>query len=186
MNDRQVESLGLQPVARNIVEILGIGADLLEQRPGSFDVRKVLLALIFPATFFQQTVLPPDALESAVADRQIELAGQAAKAKGGQRFAKLNKLRLGSRRSFLSLVMTSTGKCQQAGRVRLLKAPQPFADGRHGGNEESRGELDAALFGALDEPQTMVVGVFHLTYQIEVRNGSGHLAFVELPIHKRD
>jgi len=38
-----VQTLGLQPVAGNIVEILGIGADLLEQRPGSFDVREVLL-----------------------------------------------------------------------------------------------------------------------------------------------
>jgi len=53
LNHGQVESLGLQPVARDIVEILGISADLLEQRPGSFDVREVLLALIFAAAFLQ-------------------------------------------------------------------------------------------------------------------------------------
>jgi len=74
LNDRQVEALGLQPVARDIVEILGIRADLLEQRPGSFDVREVLLTLVFPAAFFQQTVLAPDALQSAMADGQIEFA----------------------------------------------------------------------------------------------------------------
>src|SRR5260370_306315 len=94
-----------------------------------------------------------------MADGQIELADQAARAEGGQRFAKLDKLRFGSRRSFLSLVMTSARECQQAARAVLLKAPQPFADGGHGGSEESRGGFDAALFGALDEPQPMVVGV---------------------------
>jgi len=178
LNDRQVESLGLQPVARNIVEILGIRADLLEQRPGSFAVREILLTLIFPAAFFQQTVLTPDALESAMADGQIELADQAARAEGGQRFAKLDKLRFGGWRSFLSLVMTSAGECHQAGRAALLKAPQPFADGGHGGSEESRRGLDAALFGALDQPQTMVVGVFHLTHQIEIAGGSSHDATI--------
>src|SRR6266478_6491699 len=82
LNDRQVESLGLQPVARNIIEILGIGSDLVEQRPGSFDVREVLLALIFPAAF-QQAVRAPDALKSAMTDGQIELADQWARAEGG-------------------------------------------------------------------------------------------------------
>src|SRR5260370_40914574 len=83
LNDWQVEPLGLQPVAWNIVEILGIGADLLEQRPGSFDAREVLFALIFPAAFFQQAVLAPDALQSAMADGQIELADQARRADVG-------------------------------------------------------------------------------------------------------
>src|SRR2546422_11663358 len=76
--------------------------------------------------------------------------------------------------------MTSAGKCDQAGRAVLLKAPQPFADGKHGSNEESRGGLDAALFGALDEPQTMVVSVFHLTHQIEITDGSKHDAAILL------
>jgi hypothetical protein len=75
--------LHLQPVTRNIVEILGIGADLLEQRPGSFAVRAVLLARVFPAAFFQHTVLTPDAFESAMADGQIELADPAARAGSG-------------------------------------------------------------------------------------------------------
>jgi hypothetical protein len=151
---------------------------LLEQRPGSFDVREVLLALIFPAAFFQQTVLAPDAFQSAMADGQSELADQPARAEGGQRFAEFDKLRFGSRRSFLRLVMTSAGECDQTGRAVLLKAPQPFADGGHGGGEEPRGGLDAALFGTLDEPQTMVVSVFHLTHQIEITGGSSHDAAI--------
>jgi hypothetical protein len=55
---------------------------------------------------------------------------------------------------FLRLVVTSTGKCDQARRAVLLEAAQPFADGRHGGGEESRGGLAATLLGALDQPQT--------------------------------
>lgn len=35
------------PVEREIVEILGIGADLLEQCPGRFDLREVLVALVY-------------------------------------------------------------------------------------------------------------------------------------------
>src|SRR5690349_4631935 len=113
-----------------------------------------------------------------MADGQIELPDQATRAEGGQCFAKLNKLRFDSWRSFLRLVMTSARKCEQAGRALLLKAAQPFADGRHGGSEKSRGRFDAALLGALDQPQTMVVSVFHLTYQIEVTYGSGHDAAI--------
>jgi hypothetical protein len=135
--------------------------------PASFDVREVL-RLIFTATFFQQSVLAPDALERAMTDGQTELADQAARAEGGHRFAKLDELRFRGRRSFQRLAATRTAKCDRAGRVVLLEAPQPFADGRHGGGEESRGGLAATLPGALDQPQTMVVGVFHLTHQIEI------------------
>jgi hypothetical protein len=139
--------------------------------PASFDVREVL-RLIFTAAFFQQSALAPDALESAMTDGQTELADQAARAEGGQRFAKLDELRFRGRRSFLRLVATRTVKSDRAGRVVLLEAPQPFADGRQGGGEESRGGLAATLLGALDQPQTMVVGVFHLTHQIEITSGS--------------
>ena len=38
LNHRQVQPAGLQPVAGDVVEILGIGTDLLKQRPGGFDV----------------------------------------------------------------------------------------------------------------------------------------------------
>jgi hypothetical protein len=63
-----VQTLRLGPVARDIVEILGIRADLLEQGPPRFDVREILLALIFPLAFFQQAMLAPDALQGPMAD----------------------------------------------------------------------------------------------------------------------
>lgn len=89
----QVQPLGLQPVAGDIVEILGIGADLLEQGPLRFDVREVLLALIFSAAFPQQPMFAPDALERAMADGQAELPDQAARAEGGKSFAEFDELR---------------------------------------------------------------------------------------------
>jgi hypothetical protein len=53
LNDWQVP-LGLLPVAGDIVEILGIGANLLEQGPLRFDVREVVFALIFAGAFFSK------------------------------------------------------------------------------------------------------------------------------------
>ncbi len=84
-------------------------------------------------------------------------------------------MRFGGRRSFLRLVMTSAGKSEQAGRAVLLETAQPLADGGHGGGEETRGGLDAALLGAFDEAQAMVVGVvFQFTHQIEITGGGSH------------
>ncbi|MFZ3277451.1 MAG: hypothetical protein WA182_11170 [Candidatus Sulfotelmatobacter sp.] len=171
-----MQTLSLLPVARDIVEIFGIRADLLEKSPLGFDVREVLLALIFSAAFFEQAVLTPDALQGAMADGQIELADEAPGAESGKRFAQLDQLSFGGRRSFLRLVMTNAGKSEQARRAVLLKAPQPLADGGHSGGKETRGGLDAALLGALDEAQTMVVGVFQFTHQIEITGGGSNLS----------
>ena len=71
----QIERLGLRPVTWDIVEILGIGRDLLKDAPGSLDVGEVLFALVFTWALFQQTVLAPDALQSTMAegeDRTLE------------------------------------------------------------------------------------------------------------------
>jgi hypothetical protein len=64
LDHRQVQALGLLPVARDIVEVFGIDADLLEQGPLRFDMREILFALIFPLAFFQQAVLAPDAFQA--------------------------------------------------------------------------------------------------------------------------
>src|SRR5262245_17943019 len=80
--------LRLLPVTGNVVEILGIGADLLKQRPLPFDVRQVLLALIFSTTPFDQPMLTPDALQGFVPDRQIEFTNQTARTEcGGESYA---------------------------------------------------------------------------------------------------
>src|SRR5229473_1332004 len=61
----------------------------------------------------------------------------------------------------------------QAGGSLLLKTAEPFADRGHRGREKTGGGLDADLTSGLYEPEPMVIGVFHLTHQVEVASG-GH------------
>ncbi len=57
----------------------------------------------------------------------------------------------------MSLPMTCARLLEEAGRAKLLKAAQPLANrGNRGGEQVGRG-LDAALLGALDQTQAMVV-----------------------------
>ena len=92
LNDGQLQPLSLRPVAGNIVEILGIGADLLKQRPGALMWARSCLRWYLRRRFLHQAVLAPDAFQSAMADGQIELADQAASAESGQGFAQLDQL----------------------------------------------------------------------------------------------
>jgi hypothetical protein len=104
----------------NVVEVLGIRADLLKHGPLRFDVGQVLFALIFAAAFWHQAVLAPDALQRAMADGQIELADQAARTEGRQSFAQLDQWSFPGRRCFLRLMMARPGVIEQAGRATLL------------------------------------------------------------------
>src|SRR5437899_3571847 len=125
-------------------------------------------------------MLAPDAFQGAVANGQIELADETARTKVLKGFAQLDELRFQRRRSLVVLMMSGAGVFEQAGRAVLLEAAQPLTDRGHGGGKEPRGGLDAALFGALDQPQSMVVCVFHLTHQIEITDGSKHDAAILL------
>src|SRR5581483_11514048 len=83
LNQGKFQTLRLGPVAGDVVEIFGVGADLLEQSPAGLDVRQVLFALVFAAAFADEAMYAPDAFQGAVADGQIELADEAARAEGG-------------------------------------------------------------------------------------------------------
>src|SRR6266581_3833324 len=178
LDDGQVQPLGLLPVAWDIIEILGIGADLLKQGPLRFDVCQILLALVFAATLSDEPVLPPNALQCVVADPQVELTNQAAGAKGGQRFTEFEQLRFAVSGSLVRLAMPGAGPFCQPPWAELLVAAQPLADGGHGGGKEARRGLDAPLLGALHQTQAMVVSVFHFTHQIEIAGGSNHDAVI--------
>ncbi|MGH7750988.1 MAG: transposase [Candidatus Dormibacteria bacterium] len=67
LDGRQAELSSLRPVVGDIVEILGIRAEVLEQGPLHFDEGEILLALIFFLPWFQRSMLPPDALHGHVA-----------------------------------------------------------------------------------------------------------------------
>src|SRR5258707_5921872 len=57
-------------------------------------------------------------------------------------------------------------------------------NGQRTGRKKPRGRLDAALADRFHQAKAMVVGVFHLTYQIEIASGSGHSAAI-LPVARR-
>jgi hypothetical protein len=101
-----LELLGLRPVARDVVEIFGIGTDLLKQSPAGLDVGQVLFALVFAAAFADQAVLAPNAFQSVMADGQIKLANQAARAEGGQSLAEFDELSFAMRWCFMGLMVT--------------------------------------------------------------------------------
>src|SRR5438552_8800780 len=73
LDDGQGTGLHLGPVVRDVVEILGVGGDLLEQAPGLFERGVVLLLLVLASAFGNQTVLAPDAVSGTGAGRQVEL-----------------------------------------------------------------------------------------------------------------
>ena len=169
---REIKGLGLGPVVGNIVEVFGVGGDLLEEAPRGFNVSQVLLPLIFSAAGMKQAVSPPDTLQSAVAEREIELANETASPEGVQLLAENHDLRLDSRGSFAGLVMRSARKFDEATGPVLLIAAQPFAHGGNGGLKQAGGGLDAMLAGVSHQTQAMVVSVLHFPHPGEV--GSGH------------
>src|SRR5258707_2220090 len=166
---REIEGLGLRPVAGDVVEILGVGGNLLKDAPGGFDVGEVLFALIFALAFFQQTVLAPDAFQGTMAEGEIELANETASAEGEQPLAQSDDLLFDGGGSLAGLVMRSTGKFDQTAQSLLLIAAQPLAHGGDGGLKQAGGRLDTTLPSRLHQTQAMIVVVSHFTPQDEVK-----------------
>src|SRR5258708_823761 len=133
----QIEDLRLRPVAGDIVEVLGVGGDLLKDAPSGFDAGEVLFALIFALAFFQQPVLAPDAFQGTMAEGKIELANETASAEGEQLLAQSDDLLFDGGGSLAGLVMRSTGKFDAAPQSLLLIAPQPLAHGVAGWLEQT-------------------------------------------------
>lgn len=168
----QIEGLGLGPVVGDIVEILGVGRDLLEDAPGGLDVGEVLFALILAAAFVEQAVLAPDAFQGAMAEGKIELPDEAAGAEGGQLLAESDHPQFQGGGSFVGLMVRGAGELDQAARAVLLKAAQPLAHRRDGGVKQAGGGLNAQLPGRVHQTQAMIVSVLHFADQAEV--GDGH------------
>jgi len=165
----QSEGLGLRPVAGDIIEVLGVGGDLLQDAPGGLDVGQILFALIFALAFFEETVLAPDAFQGAMAEGKIELANEAACAEGVQLLTESDHLLFDIGGSFAGLMMRGAREFDQTARALPLKAAQPLAHGGNGGLEQPCRGFDAALAGTVDQAQAMIVGVTHFTHQDEVR-----------------
>src|SRR5258708_17083549 len=166
---RESEGLGLRPVAGDVVEILGVGGNLLKDAPGGFDVGEVLFALIFALAFFQQTVLAPDAFQGTMAEGKIELANETARAESEQPLWQRDDLLFDGGGSLAGLGMRRPGKFDQTAQSLLLIAAQPLAHRGDGGLKQAGGRLDTSLPSRLHQTQAMIVGVSHFTHQDEVR-----------------
>src|SRR5713101_4252128 len=164
----EIEGPGLRPVAEDIVEVLGVGGDLLKDAPGGLDVGEVLFALIFTLPFLQQTLLTPNALQSTMAEGKIELADEAASAESEQLPAESDDLLFDVGGSFAGLVMRSAGKFDEAARSLPLITAQPLAHSRDGGLKKTGSGLDAMLASLRDQARAMVVGALHFPHQGEV------------------
>jgi hypothetical protein len=133
----QIEGLGLRPVARDVVEILGVGGDLLKDAPGSLDVGEVLFALIFALALFEQAVLAPDAFQGTMTEGKIELPNETTSAEGKQLLTERDDLLFDGGGSFAGLVMGSAGDFEEAARSLLLITAQPLAHRGNGGLEKT-------------------------------------------------
>jgi hypothetical protein len=120
-------------------------------------------------------MLAPDAFQSAVAEREIELANQAAGPEGKQLLPQSDPLLLDLGAGLVGVMMRSSGEFDQTTRSLLLETAQPFADRERGGLEEASRGLDAPLSSRLDQTQAMIVGVSHLPNQYEVSGGHSGL-----------
>jgi len=122
LHDGEIEGLGLGPVMGDVVEVFGVGGNLLKQTPSGLDVGEVLFAWILAATRAKQAMSAPDAFQGAVAESKIELANEATCAEGRQLLAERDDLLLDLSRGFARLAMGCAGECDPATRTLLLIA----------------------------------------------------------------
>ncbi len=119
------------------------------------DGRQIPPGLILAPTARHEAVSVPDTFQRTVAERQVELANQAASSEGGKLTAQLDDLLLDPERRFPALMVGRAGAFDQARRPRLLIAPQPLAHRGHGGLEDARRRLDAVFTGIVDETELL-------------------------------
>ncbi len=158
----------------DVVQVLGVGGDLLERSPGGLDGSEVLFLLIFAAARAEQAVLAQDALNGHVTEGQFPLALQALGAESGELAAQgddpLGQLAGDPVRTRAR----GAGKSLQALETLGLMTAEPLAHGGDGGLEGASGGFDAVLTSVTDQAESIVKRVFHGTNHIEVGDGSRH------------
>jgi hypothetical protein len=102
--------------SRGIVEVFGVGRDLLKDTPSGFDVSQVQFTLIFAPALLQESVLTPDALQSAMAEGEIELSDESVGTEGGQLLAQSDDLLFDDERNFAGLMTRGAGEFDHASR----------------------------------------------------------------------
>lgn len=87
---RQREPLHLRPVMRDVLEILGIGAELAEKRPFLLYLTEVFLSFRLLTPLFDQTILMEDSSDGLVTTRQMVLSLEPFGALEGKWSSKMN------------------------------------------------------------------------------------------------
>jgi hypothetical protein len=176
LDSGQAAPFHLRPVMRDIAKVLGIGGDLLERPPGSFEGRQVLLALIFSPALFDQPVLVPDALHGQVRKGQIPFALESLRAEGGKSATQRQDLACQFAGDLVRAGARSARELLQPFQTLGPITAYPLADGGHGGGEGPGGILEAVLAGVSDQAEAIIKSVLHVTNHVEIRNGSRHRA----------
>ena len=159
---------------RDIVEVFGVGGDLLEQGPGLFPEGEVLLLLVFATARLDQVVLAPDALDRSMIQRQVPFALQASCAEGGQLAAQLNDALDEFAGDLVGTGVRGAGEILQPFQPSLLPPPKPLAHGGHGGGKVPSRLFNSVLRRVGDQLEAKVKSVLHLANLIEVGDGSAH------------
>ncbi len=157
---------------RDIVEVLGVGGDLLEQSPSSFERGQVLLALMFSPARMNQIVLPPDAVNGHVAEGEIPFAFQALGSEGGQLATQRHHLRF---ELTLNLVRTGVGGARaffESLDALLGMSTHPLADSAQSGVELPSSGLQAVRTGVVNQAKTMVKGFLHFADLVVIGVGA--------------
>ena len=127
----------------DVVEILGVGGDLLEQGPGFFHRREVLFLLVLATAGMHQAVLAQDALDGHVAQRQLPFALQAPGAEGGQLTTPFDHPLGQLPDDLVRRGVRGAGEFLQPLQSLRLTPPQPLAHRGDGGVKDPRRRLDA-------------------------------------------
>ena len=163
----QLEVGHLWPVMGNVLQILGVGGELAEERPAAFDVAELLLGggLLFART--GQVVLAEDAGDGVVADGECKLVLEALGTEAGL-FAESDDEAFQRGGGLMRAVLGAAGEFAQGGRFTGDVAAEPLAGGVAGATELAGGGLEAVGAGEGDEflMQPMAIGAHTVKFKV--------------------
>lgn len=143
LETRQAIGLHLGPVERNVGEVFDVHLEAGKRGIGCFNGPQIVFALVAALGFTGEVFLAEDAVQGVVADLEIELCDEAARAEAGGFFAFGDKFGLPFWSGFMGAGMRGAAQRDKAIVVIEVKAAEPFSDRVAGALVEAGGRLDA-------------------------------------------